>query len=82
MNVRDEYGNTILVIACQNGNKRIAKAVLRRGADINARNYKGNTPLHYCYTYGYGNTLGLYLIQKGADHSIKNNAGRPVSEGI
>lgn len=82
MNVRDEYGNTILVIACQNGNKRIAKAVLRRGADINARNYKGNTPLHYCYTYGYGNTLGQYLIQKGADHTIRNNAGRPVTEGI
>jgi ankyrin repeat protein len=50
LQVRDEYGNTILVIACQNGNKRIAKAVLRRGADINARNYRGNTPLHYCYT--------------------------------
>ena len=49
VDVRDNYGNTILVIACQNGNKRVAKAVLRRGANINARNHKGNTPLHYCY---------------------------------
>lgn len=49
VDVRDEYGNTMLITACQNGNKRVAKAVLRRGADINARNYKGNTPLHYCY---------------------------------
>ncbi len=49
IDVRDVYGNTLLTIACQNGNKRVAKAVLRRGADINARNFKGNTPLHYCY---------------------------------
>lgn len=82
INVRDMYGNTLLVIACQNGNKRIAKSVLRRGADINARNHKGNTPLHYCYTYGYGDTLGQYLIKKGADPSLRNNAGRPVMEGI
>lgn len=49
IDVRDMYGNTLLIIACQNGNKRVAKAVLRRGADINCRNFKGNTPLHYCY---------------------------------
>lgn len=49
VDVRDAYGNTVLTIACQNGNKRVAKAVLRRGANINARNHKGNTPLHYCY---------------------------------
>lgn len=48
VDVRDTYGNTLLIIACQNGNKRVAKAVLRRGANINARNHKGNTPLHYC----------------------------------
>ncbi|RYH20322.1 ankyrin repeat domain-containing protein [archaeon] len=49
VDIRDTYGNTLLIIACQNGNKRVAKALLRRGANINARNYKGNTPLHYCY---------------------------------
>lgn len=49
VDVRDAYGNTVLITACQNGNKRVAKAVLRRGANINARNHKGNTPLHYCY---------------------------------
>lgn len=49
VDIRDLYGNTILITACQNGNKRVAKAALRRGANINARNYRGNTPLHYCY---------------------------------
>lgn len=49
VDIRDQFGNTLLITACQNGNKRVAKAALRRGADINARNFKGNTPLHYCY---------------------------------
>lgn len=82
INVRDTYGNTILTTACQNGNKRVAKLALRRGADINARNHKGNTPLHYCYHYGYGDSLGEYIISKGADAHCKNNYGRRPNEGI
>jgi len=38
VNTRDIHGNTILIIACQNGLKRLAKLVLRRGANINVRN--------------------------------------------
>lgn len=38
VNARDEQGNTILLIACQNGLKRMAKLALRRGANINAQN--------------------------------------------
>ena len=60
----------------------MAKLALRRGADINARNYKGNTPLHFCYTYGYGDTLGQYLISKGADPNIRNHSGFVCFEGL
>jgi hypothetical protein len=38
VNSKDEYGNTILSIACQNGLKRMAKLALRRGANINSQN--------------------------------------------
>jgi hypothetical protein len=41
IHIRDEFGSTLLTIACQNGNKRVAKLVLRKGADINTRNHKG-----------------------------------------
>lgn len=82
VDVKDMHGNTLLTIACQNGNKRVAKAVLRRGANINARNFKGNTPLHYCYHYGYGDTLGQYLISKGADPHALNKEGIPPYSGI
>uniref|UniRef100_A0A7S3HME0 Uncharacterized protein n=1 Tax=Spumella elongata TaxID=89044 RepID=A0A7S3HME0_9STRA len=82
VDVRNDHGNTVLIVACQNGNKRVAKAVLRRGANINARNLRGNTPLHYCYHYGYGDSLGQYLISKGADADARNNAGKSVDQGI
>jgi ankyrin repeat protein len=37
---QDPYGNTVLHTACQNGNKRIVKACLRRGCDTNAQNIR------------------------------------------
>ena len=39
INEQDDKGNTMLSVACQNGHKRMAKIVLRRGADINVQNY-------------------------------------------
>ena len=42
----------------------------------------GNTPLHFCFAYGYGDTLGEYLISKGADCTLRNNAGLTCREGI
>ncbi len=76
---RDDNGNNILSIGCQNGSKRIAKLALRFGADINEQNESGNTPLHYCSLYQ-KTSLGLYLIKKGADTSIRNNEGKLYSE--
>ena len=80
--ITDTYGNTILSIACQNGLKKMAKAALRRGADINACNLKGNTALHFCHAYGYGDTLGAYLISKGADSTVRNEDGYTCYQGL
>ena len=44
--------------------------------------HKGNTPLHFCFTYGYGDTLGAYLTSKGADPGIRNNYGLTCYEGL
>jgi ankyrin repeat protein len=34
---RDDHGNTLLITAAQNGLKRVAKLLLRKGADMSAR---------------------------------------------
>ena len=95
----DQHGNTLLTVACQNGNKRIAKLALRQGANINHTNVrvacasldaqlvslcsqlKGNTPLHYCYSFGY-QELGDYLIDKGADVAVTNEHHMTPLEGL
>ncbi|KAJ1458863.1 ankyrin repeat-containing domain protein [Pelagophyceae sp. CCMP2097] len=79
--VRDAHGNTILIVAGQNGHKRIAKAALRRGGDIDASNHRGNTALHFCFAYGF-EELGNYLIQKGADASVRNDTSLTCYEGL
>ncbi|EKX47900.1 hypothetical protein GUITHDRAFT_93862 [Guillardia theta CCMP2712] len=81
VDVRDENGNTPLIVASQNNRKRVAKLFLRNKADINAINVHGNTCLHYCFTYGYGE-LGDYLISKGANDALKNKNGLTCYDGL
>jgi hypothetical protein len=79
IDVRDDNGNTILSVACQNGCKRLVKMALRRGADINALNFRGNSPLHFCYKYR-KIELGQYLISKGANTTIRNHNGHTCED--
>ncbi len=36
----DEFGNSLLHVACQNNNRRIAKLLLKCGANVDCQNYK------------------------------------------
>jgi hypothetical protein len=76
----DEHGNTVLIVGCQNGLKRVVRLALRNNADINATNKRGNTGLHFCFAYGYAATLGEYLIGKCADDTIRNTRGHTCYE--
>lgn len=78
---KDIHGNTLLIIAVQNNNKRILKLCLRYGAQINMQNLMGNTALHFAKEYGYNN-IYEYLIQKGADPKIKNLRGIEAQYGL
>ena len=78
---RDKRGNSMLIVAAQNGNKRIIKFLLRNGADINAANEVGNTALHFAHTYSFQKVID-YLHRKGADDTIKNKVGLTCYEGL
>ena len=69
------------LLVCLQGLKAITKLLLRRLADINAKNHAGNTPLHYAFEYNF-KELGDYLISKGADPTMQNGQGLTCYEGL
>ncbi len=75
--IRDNLGNTIIHLACKSGYKNIVQMGLRYGADINAKNMKGRTPLHTLVGSSFPNQtkLGLYLLSKGAKSNCKDYNG-------
>merc|ERR1711920_103413 len=78
---KDDNGNSLLHIACQNNNRRIVKLLIKSGISVNEQNSKGNTPLHYCSQYGFMQ-LADYLLAHGADDSIANDAGLLPDQGL
>lgn len=77
----DSFGNTLFHVACQNGNKRIAKLAIKYGGNMDAQNGKGNTGLHFLFAYGYPE-VAEYFAEKGASEHIVNEAGKTAREGI
>lgn len=65
----DEFGNNLLIVACQNGNKKIAKLALKYGCDINSVNNSGKTAVNFAKRFGHRN-LAQYLIDKGANDDV------------
>ena len=64
----DEKGNTLLLVACQQCNHKMAEMLLARGANINHQNAHGNSPLHFAMAYDTEGAFGEHPIQKGADY--------------
>ena len=76
-----EYGWTPLMVAAYNNSCSIVKYLIENGADVNAVNYNGTTPLMYAKdaVIKYGETKVLDLLLKaGADRYIKDYDGKDV----
>ena len=69
----------MLLVCAQNGQKRIAKLLLRNFADMNAVNARGDSAMHLCFKFNY-RELGEYLKSKGADDTIRNAKGQNCYE--
>jgi hypothetical protein len=78
---QDTRGNCLLHIAAQNGNIRLVKLCLRRGAAINIQNLNGQTPLHFAFGFGF-KEVGDYMLMKGGDDTIRNRDGLTCYEGL
>lgn len=81
VNCINEAGNSLLVIAAQNNQKDICKALHNRGADLDTQNRLGQTALHFAFAFGY-TELGKWLVQKGANTNVKNANGMTCYQGL
>jgi ankyrin repeat protein len=72
-------GATLLHVAAEYGNPDAAKLLVERGADVNARaeldeaGVGGQTPIFHAATqfYDYGLPVAEFLVEKGADLSLR-----------
>jgi SH3/ankyrin repeat-containing protein len=61
--------------ACKNGLVKHVEQLLYYGAEINAQNVNGNTPLHVCAVNGRGDCAQV-LLYRGAVATVFNKQGQ------
>lgn len=81
LNKVDEFGNTMLSLACQNGNAKICKYLLAKGANPNHQNKTGQTPAHFAIAYKFFD-LSNWLFENGASDLIENKFGLSPYDGL
>jgi len=73
VHARDVFGNTPLMIAAQNNHIHIAELLVMKGADVDARNTKGNTALHFACKYHYDEMKRRLVEDWNANPTIRNS---------
>jgi len=51
LDAQDDHGNTMLIISCQNNQKKLVKLLVKQGADSTITNLKGHDASHYARLY-------------------------------
>lgn len=76
--LRTDLGSTPLHLAAMNPDTSAMLALLKAGADANARDLAGATPLHMA-AYASRPVHARILLEHGADPSLKTNEGRDAT---
>lgn len=76
--VRSALGSTPLHLAAMNPDRSAMAALLKAGADPNARDADGSTPIHMA-AYASRAEHARQLLAAGADPLLKNNQGRDAT---
>ncbi len=81
VDISAENGKTLLMIASHNGATQVVQVLLSRGADINATDNEGMTPLHNAVA-GYSRSATIsYLLKHGARiDSARRDGSTPLME--
>jgi len=74
VNLADEKGQTLLMLASYNGYLETSRMLTEMGADVDRKNDRGQTPLGGVAFKGYV-TIAELLIESGADIHANNGGG-------
>lgn len=69
-----QHHHTLLILAAWHGRTTVAELLLDRGADANAVNLEGRTPLWFSCCGGHVDTAAL-LLRRGGDPSVRKEGG-------
>lgn len=77
LELRDEDGCTSLSLAAYHGHIQAVEMLISHRAELNAPNRTGLTPL-WMASLGGSLEMVSYLLQQGADHTVRRSDGRPL----
>ncbi len=77
----DKFKETVLFVAIRHDTYDLARLFITNGADLAAKNTRGETPLHIACCYGKLDLVQL-LLQANCDVNISDNEGRMAIELI
>ena len=87
INYKDRFGRTALHVHCHPPNPTLVDLLIENGAEVNALDEDGNTPLHKAFLacqqeeyFTEAFSIIKSLLNAKADISIKNNAGKTPLE--
>jgi ankyrin repeat protein len=75
INIKDDQGNSLLMVAAQNKNTTLVDILFRRGSRINKVNKNGNSAFYFALAYVTTGQLAKFLVEHGADDTIQNYLG-------
>ena len=75
VNIQDDDGNTVLIIACKENKTEIVQLLLKNKADVNIQDDEGDTALIIACENGYKDIVQLLLENKDTDINKQNIDG-------
>lgn len=77
----DDHGNTMLMLAAQNGNVKVAKYLVTKGANMDHQNFMGQSAAHFAIAYQFFE-LSQWLFSAGASDTLENMHGLSPYDGL
>ena len=82
LNLADSFGDTAVHLACKHDQWKSLLFLIRRGADINTKNGKGETPLDVARRFGHASCVKTLRRYGAVGMSVKDLRPVPQAEKV